>query len=410
MKQVWILNHYAQEPRGSGGTRHFHLAKYLQGFGWQATIFAASVDHVSGAQRLTKNERRRLEIFHGVKFLWVKTPVYKNSGVSRIFNMLVYTWQTLRSSTSSTLKPPDIIIGSSVHPFAAMAGALLAKQHKVPFIFEVRDLWPQTLIEMGRLHNDGFLAWILRKLEYWLYSQAARTIVLLPQAWQYIAKLGFSKESVIYIPNGVDLSLYHPTLITKNSEKNNFFTLMYFGSHGRANGLEILLLAMQLVQKMPRGKRIRLRLIGDGPLKPSLKEKGRALGLENVEFEAAVPKNQIPALANQADAFIIVVLDLPQLYRYGVSMNKIFDYMAAERPVVIMSGASNNPIDEAKAGLTVPPGQIRELADAIICLASKPLKERRKMGKRGRSHVEKNYDFKKLAKKLANVLNDVHSP
>jgi glycosyltransferase involved in cell wall biosynthesis len=91
-------------------------------------------------------------------------------------------------------------------------------------------------------------------------------------------------------------------------------------------------------------------------------------------------------------------------------MNKIFDYMAAERPVVIMSGASNNPIDEAKAGLTVPPGQIRELADAIICLASKPLKERRKMGKRGRSHVEKNYDFKKLAKKLANVLNDVHSP
>ena len=208
MKHAWILNHYAKDPSDPGGTRHFHLAEKLRDFGWSASIIASSVDHVSGHQRLPSNVAYRLDILHGVPFLWINTPVYRGNGASRIGNMLAYSFAALRRRTTAELPRPDVIIGSSVHPFAALAGALLARRYKVPFVFEVRDLWPQTLVDMGRLRDDALVTFILRKLEKWLYHRAARTIVVLPLAWQYIVPLGVRKEHVVWIPNGVDPSLF----------------------------------------------------------------------------------------------------------------------------------------------------------------------------------------------------------
>lgn len=407
MKNVWILNHYAQEPGGAGGTRHFHLAEYLRNYGWQATIVAASVDHATGLQRLNAQEKQRLETIQGVPFLWINTPTYTGNGGGRISNMLSYTWRVLLPATTAALPRPDVIVGSSVHPFAAVAGALLAWRFKVPFVFEVRDLWPQTLIDMGRLREGSLMVWGLRKLERWLYRRAARTVVLLPHAWQYIVPLGIAKEQVVWIPNGVDLALFPPPASIEEKAAGQPFTLMYFGAHGQANGLDTLLAAMQIVQQTPEGENIRLRLIGDGPLKQCLIEQAQAIGLNNVEFEDPVPKSQIPGLAAQADAFVITVLDLPKLYRYGISMNKLFDYMAGARPIIIASSAANNPIQEAQAGITVLPGQPYALADAICRLAATPAQERQQTGRNGRAYIEKNHGFSQLANKLAIELDAV---
>ncbi|MBD9400646.1 glycosyltransferase family 4 protein [Comamonas sp. CMM02] len=408
MKKVWILNHYAQEPGGAGGTRHFHLAEYLQKLGWQATVIAASVEHQSGHQRLQAGEEQRCDDFNGVPFLWVRTPEYRGNGGGRMRNMLHYTWRVMLPRTTRALSGPDVIIGSSVHPFAAVAGALLARRFKVPFVFEVRDLWPQTLVDMGRLRDDAFVTKVLRKLEVWLYRRAARTIVLLPQAWQYIVPLGIARERVVWIPNGVDLSLF-PRLNPSVDRPDKGFTLMYFGAHGQANGLDNVLQAMQLVQQSAAGSGIGLRLIGDGPLKPELQARAAAMGLSNVTFEPSVPKSQIPALAAQADAFVIAVLDLPQLYRFGISMNKLFDYLAAERPILIASNAVNNPVADAKAGISVPAGQADALAGAILKLAATPLEERERMGRAGREYVEQNHGFEQLAGRLAMTLDAVHA-
>lgn len=408
MKNVWILNHYAQEPGGAGGTRHFHLAEYLRGCGWQASIIAASVDHATGIQRLAPSESQRLETLQGVPFLWIYTPGYSGNGGGRVRNMLAYTWRALQRRTTASLPRPDVVIGSSVHPFAAVAGALLARRYSVPFIFEVRDLWPQTLIDMGRLREGSLMVWVLRKLERWLYHQAARTVVLLPQAWQYIVPLGIAKERVVWVPNGVDLALYPRAMpATPGASSSDHFTLMYFGAHGQANGLDNLLQAMKRVQEMPDGQHIRLRLIGDGPLKPALMAQAQALGLHNVQFEDPVPKKQIPALAAQADAFVIPIPDLPKLYRYGVSPNKLFDYLASERPILTASSAANNPVEDAQAGLTVPPGQPQALAEAMLRMAAMPLSERQQMGRNGRAYVEQNHSFEQLASKLAATLNAV---
>ncbi|MDN5843870.1 MAG: glycosyltransferase family 4 protein [Alcaligenaceae bacterium] len=406
MKQVWILNHYAKDPGGVGGTRHFHLAEHLQAYGWQASIIAASVDHASGQQRLAAHEAQRLEILQGVPFLWIQTPAYSGNGGGRVRNMLAYTWAVLRRRTTAELPRPDVVIGSSVHPFAAVAGALLARRYRVPFIFEVRDLWPQTLVDMGRLSENSPLTWVLRKLECWLYRRAARTIVLLPGAWEYIVPLGVAREHIVWIPNGVDLSLFaqiDPPWVSGGDG----FTLMYFGSHGQANGLDNVLQAMALVERMPDAPLVRLRLIGDGPLKPALQELARTLGLHGVQFEAPVPKRQIPILAAQADAFVIGVLDLPGLYRFGISMNKLFDYLAAARPIVIASNAANNPVADAQAGLTVAPGNPEVLAEAIVRIASVPLVERQRMGHAGRTYVERHHSFEQLARRLSETLDDV---
>jgi glycosyltransferase involved in cell wall biosynthesis len=404
VKYVWILNHYAQEPGGAGGTRHFHLAENMKAYGWHAIVIAASIEHSTGRQRLALNERQQLQNIKGVPFLWVKTPEYSGNGGGRISNMLAFTWRVLLRKITTDLPSPDVVIGSSVHPFAALAGALLARRFGVPFIFEVRDLWPQTLIDMGRIKSTSFMAWALGKLELWLYRRAARIVVLLPKAWEYIVPLGIARQKVVWIPNGVDLEMFPKSTDPLPSET---FTLMYFGSHGQANGLENILEAMKQVQQSTYSQKIILRMIGDGPLKPDLISRAKNLGLKNICFEPPVPKCEIPVLASQADAFVLTVKDLPNLYRYGTSMNKLFDYLAASRPVIMAANTFNNPVVEAQAGLCVAPDQPEALANAILQLAATPLEGRKCMGRAGREYVEQNHSFTQLSANLASVLDEV---
>lgn len=403
MKHVWILNHYAQEPGGPGGTRHFSLARHLPAHGWKATLIAASTEHMTGRQRLDAGEQKRLETFDGVPFLWLRTATYAGNGADRVRNMLGYTRAVLERNALSSLDPPDVIVGSSVHPLAAWAGRRLAKRHGVPFIFEVRDLWPQTLIDMGRLSAKHPAAIALRALERSLYRSARRIIVLLPKANAYIEPLGIAREKIVWIPNGVDLEMYPAPPPKPPSES---FTLMYFGAHGAANGLDNLLQAMKIVESNSAGSNIRLRLIGQGPLKDALIGMAQDLGLKAVGFEAPITKNKIPLRAAEADAFVICVRQMRNLYRFGISMNKIFDYMAAAKPTIISAEVASNPIADACGGLTVPAENPEALAAAILDVAALPPERRAEMGTAARQHLEKNYSMERFAARLATTLDD----
>ncbi|PMR75011.1 glycosyltransferase family 4 protein [Billgrantia endophytica] len=411
MKHVWILNHYAKHPEVAGGARHYQLARHLPAQGWRATLIASSVDHPSGHQRLGDGEQARLEIFNDVPFLWLRTSSYLGNGGGRMKSMIEYAWQAVRPSRLSGIARPDLIIGSSVHPFAALAGWWLARRHRVPFLFEVRDLWPQTLIDMGRLREGSLASRGLRLLETFLYRRARRVLTLLPRAVDYIARRDVPEGRVVWLSNGVDLDAYPETEPPPPRPPEMPLTLMYFGSHGEANGLDVLLDAMARIKDAHASPNVpvRLRLIGDGTAKRELQQRASRLGLDGrwVNFEPAVPKREIPALAREADAFVITVRDLPELYRFGISMNKLFDYMAAARPVIIASGAINDPVADAKAGITVPPEDPQALADAIRRLVALPPEERERMGRAGREHMEAVYDYRILAVRLADVMNDV---
>jgi glycosyltransferase involved in cell wall biosynthesis len=404
MPTVWILNHYAQEPGGPGGIRHFALAKHLRALGWNACIIAASVELNTGRQRLAPGENRRLESYDGVQFLWLKVPVYTGNGASRMVNMLAYALRALMPWNLRMLPRPQVVIGSSVHPFAAWAGARLARRHGVPFVFEVRDLWPQTLIDLGRLREGSLIARALRLLERHLYRCADRILILMPGATEYIEPLGISPKKIVWLPNGVDIEKfpYHPLTVRSDGA----FTLMYFGAHGTANGLDNLIRAMAVLKERRASPAPVLRLIGNGPMKPSLRRLALDMQLDNVRFEDAVPKADIPAVAAQADAFVFNLVASP-VFRYGISSNKLFDFMAAGRPVIFSCESVNNPVAEADAGITVPPDRPAHLADAIATIARMRPAERETMGMNARRYVERNHDYRSLAARLAGVLNDL---
>jgi len=401
LKTVWILNHYAQEPGGPGGTRHYSLAKNLLRHGWRGIILAASVELNTGRQRLGEGDRPKLCRYEGVDFLRIRTPTYCGNNHGRVFNMLAYTARAILPASTGSLPRPDAIIGSSVHPFAGWAGAVLARRFDVPFIFEVRDLWPQTLIDLGHLAPRGLTARVLRALEKWLYRKAKCIVVLLPKAADYITSLGIAAEKIEWIPNGVELEGYRRP---EPAPAREAFTLMYFGAHGLANGLDCVVKAMAVVQQEVGPQQIRLRLIGGGPEKRHLMELARKKGLHNVQFEEFVPKHLIPSVAQEADGFIFNLVDLP-VFKFGISSNKLFDFMAAGRPIIFCCRSSNNPVREAAAGPTVSPGNAQALAEAILQLARTPVAERARMGMSARAYVENHHSYDALAKRFARILD-----
>lgn len=404
MKEVWILNHYATEPGGVGGTRHFHLAKSLAMYGWRASIIASGIELNSGRARLRQGEKRRLDSVDQVPFLWVKVPPHVGNGVGRLRNMLAYSFRVLLPAYTKGLARPDVVVGSSVHPFAALSASILAARYGVPFVFEVRDLWPRTLIDLGRIKEKSLIATCMRWLERWLYRRAAHIVVLLPEAADYITPLGIARDKISWIPNGVDLGSFP---MRDRGVSGSQLDIMYFGAHGQANALEPLIDAMAVLKQRHSGSRIRLRLIGDGERKKALMDRASSLGLDDsvILFEGSVPKLEIPSLAAEADAFVIHVPDKPDLYKYGISPNKLYDYLAAGRPLIMACAENIDITRKYGCGIWVQPDNPLALAEAIQMIASMSPGARRELGYRARLAVEENFAFDRLSGLFSRVLD-----
>ncbi len=346
---VWIVNHYAQEPNGAGGTRHFSLARELKERGLSPYIIAASTVHNQKAQRLDGTQSLRIDLIDDIPFVWLKTSIFEGNGLKRLYNMVRFGWQVRSKKLLAHIPKPDFVIGSSPDPFAALGAQRSAAKYNAAFLYEIRDLWPLSLIELKRLKRLHPLALLMSAIERFLIARAHRILVVQQQSDRYLVPRGANPEHIIYLPNGIDLALF-PEPAAKQKEAN--FTFMYFGAHGNGNALDTLLYAMQEIEVACPDTPIRLRLIGDGPLKLSLIALASSLGLTRVTFEPPIAKRDIPALAAQADALIFHVVDMPVL-KYGISANKLFDYLAARRPVIFACNAPNNPVADAQAGISI---------------------------------------------------------
>jgi glycosyltransferase involved in cell wall biosynthesis len=268
---------------------------------------------------------------------------------------------------------------------------------------EARDLWPQTIIDMGELSAHHPITKALQSLERFLYLRAERVITLLPLAHEYITACGIPEEKIIWIPNGVDLSRFEA--LKPISAKDKAFTVMYLGAHGQANALDVLIRAAKVIQDQ-RLDEIRFVLIGDGPEKPRLMALAKELGLQNVEFRDPIKKAEVPRFLQGTNA-LIFNLERVEVFKYGISPNKIFDYMASGSPIIFSVEAPNNPIEEARCGLTVPPRDPKAMAEAVVKLYKMSQEEREVMGKRGREYVERHHDITKLAERLEQVLVEI---
>jgi len=398
--RIWLVNQYAAPPSRGGITRHHTLAHELMRRGHDVTLIASSFDHVTRTETSpAMTGTHHDEITDGVPFIWVRTPGYAGNTHARVRNMLAFAWRVWQLKSRARTAAPDVILGSSPHLLAALAAERLARSFGVPFVLEIRDLWPQSLVDLGALSERHPTVMGLRVIERYLYRHAARIVTVLPGVPEYLVARGVPGEKVTWIPNGVNFELApEPTPPSGHAP----LTVLYAGAHGMANHLDTAIDAARVLQ-LDGGHAVRFRFVGDGPEKARLQDDARRSGLQNVEFADPVPKTLIYDVLSGADALLVMLKDSP-VFQWGVSPNKLYDYMAAGRPVIFCVRTPTNPVSENDAGFCVPPGDPAALADAVRRLSDMSNEERWSMGRRGRNYVQERHDLRKLSGTLEGVL------
>ena len=385
-----------------GGTRHIELGRELARRGWRVTI-AASDFHVlerTYARRAAATDKRAIdETVDGVRMCWLWSSPYDRNDGKRIANWLTFARSVVNARWSDDA--PDVVLGSSPQLFAALAAWRVSRRLGVPFVFEVRDLWPESLDVAGHRRGPGY--WGLWLVARFLYRAASRIVVLARGVQRYLEKLGVPPQRIVYVPNGADIGAFtEPT-----TKIGDAFRLVYAGAHGPANGLDVVLGAAARLRDDPR---VRFLLVGDGPAKAALTRRAQADRLSNVEFLDPVPKSGIPRLLASCDAGLMVLKDVP-LFAFGVSPNKLFDYWGAGLPVVCnVPGEVAAWVREAGGGVQAGDATAESLAEAIRALVGMSPEHRAALGGAGREWVRREHDRPVLAARLDAAMRPLASP
>ncbi|BDU75446.1 glycosyltransferase family 4 protein [Mesoterricola sediminis] len=399
---ILIINPYALDPDQAGGTRHFSLARALQARGHRVMLAAASFDHGARVDVLPPGPPAARRDRHGVAFLRLRTPPYRGNGAGRLWNMVAFGRAVERVLPAHLDFRPDVVVGSSPHPFGARGGLRLARRMGVPFVLELRDVWPQSLTDVMGVPPWHPVIWLLGRLERELYRGADHIITLLAQVGPRVAARGGDPEALTWVPNGIDLGLV-PT--PGPPADAGPFTILYAGSHGVTNALDVLVDAAAELrgEAGPDGRPYRFVLLGTGPEKPALEARAARLGLDALVFRPPVPKRAVYGCLAEADAFWVSARD-SGLWDYGISFNKLYDFMAMARPTLAGVRSPGNPILLSGGGLMVAPGSARAMADGVRALAAAGPGARREMGERARAYVAAHFDMAHLAARFETAL------
>lgn len=405
MSEIWWVNQYAITPDLPGGTRHYDFGVELAKRGHRVKIFASDLSlSLRKRTKLRPDQLFSIEERDGVQFVWIASAEYQRNDWRRAWNMLSFSLNLLRvARTLAVDARPDVIIGSSPHPFGALAATRIARNTGARFYLELRDLWPQALVDMGGLRESHPAVRLMRGIEQYLYAQAEKFIILAQGSERYLRDRGVEASRIVFVPNGVHLGHFSPRE-DRNASRKRFgftqFTIVYAGAHGPANALGTIIAAARLVKDLP----IEFVLVGDGPAKQELERRAIDVGTSNVRFLPPVAKGDIPDLLSAADAAIITLKNAAA-FAYGISPNKLFDYMAAARPIVCaVPGDMARMVQEAGAGIAVPPEDPEALARAVRDLVSLPADVRQSFGEQGRAYLAERFSRERLVDRLVEVL------
>jgi glycosyltransferase involved in cell wall biosynthesis len=407
MKMV-LIHPYAGSERHGMHHRPYYLAKEWSKLGHQVTIISASYSHLRREQP-TVHQTITEEEMEGIHYIWLKTNQYEGNGLKRVWHMLKFALLLIWfSKRISMMVKPGVVIASSPHPFSIFGAKKIARYSGAKLAFEVRDLWPLTLIELGKKHSWHPFIVFMQFAENYAYRVSDYVVSLLPEAHRYMTKHGMAREKFYYLPNGImeeEWSQEPETLPLETEEllrklKNDGkFLIGYAGAHGLANSLEHVLEAALLL----REESVAFVLIGDGPEKGKLQQIARERGLNNVWFLTPIPKKKIPSFLEQMDALYVGLKHEP-VFRYGISMNKLFDYMMAAKPILFSVDAGKDLIAEYECGLSILPENAEAIAYAVREVKSLSEEDRINMGRRGRECVLANHNLPELAKTFAEEL------
>jgi glycosyltransferase involved in cell wall biosynthesis len=379
-----------------GGTRHHEFARLLAGRGHRLTVIASPVSYLTGtASPASANH----EDDPAIRIL--RARVYTAHHKS-FFHRLLAFFSFMISSffLGLNVRGVDLVWGTSPPIFQGVTAWLLARLKGAPFLFEVRDLWPDFAIAVGVLKNQTLI-----RLSFWLerflYRHADRMMVNSPAYVAHVRQRG--AKAVDLVPNGADPDMFNPadrgiSFRTAHGLEQKFVVL-YAGAHGLSNDLGVVLECARLLAQEVR---FHFVLLGDGKEKPALQQSAAAMGLPNVTFLPPVPKSGMAAALAGADACLAILKPI-EAYKTTYP-NKVFDYMAAGRPVLLaIDGVIREVIEASGGGLFVPPGDPAALAEAVRRLADDPA-GCRAMGLAGRRYIEAHFSRPALAERLAGIL------
>ena len=363
------------------------------------TIFASSLDHYTRRDlRLDRGTRREEQYFDGVRFVLLKTLGYRRNDWRRFVNMTSYAVNAFQAGIH-LLEKPDVIVGSSPHPLAALAALALARLKRCRYFFELRDLWPEFFLETAVLSKRHPIVPLFRWIVSLCLRHAERVMTVWPDMDTYLEERGVQRDKAIWIPIGLEFPALDQETPEGPSTRNGQFVAMYRGGFGQSNDVKTIVDAARELQA--RGQnRIRIVLAGDGVAKPILQEYVRALALKNVGFESFVPKNQMGRALTGADVLLCCLPGLPHFQKYGQIASKLLDYLASGRPTIIATNIRDNLVSNANAGIVVPPEQPRALAEAIMHMATLAPAELARMGRNGRNYVRQHHDITALADRV----------
>ena len=407
--RILYLSQYYPPEMGAPAARVSELSREWVKRGHDVTVLTGFPHHPTGIVPAEyRGEWLREELVDGVRVL--RVPIYATANQGRFRRSLSYGSYALSTAALGALlvQRPDVLIATSPQLLTAASGAWLSTLLRVPFVFEVRDLWPQSIVEVGALKADSLLVKVLEKLERFLYGRADHIVAVTDTFVEELAQRGVSRGKISVIKNGVDLTLFQPrprdeALRTELGMGPDDLFSLYVGTHGMAHGLGTILDAATKLRDSPR---FRFVLVGEGADKAALQARVRAEGLRSVTFIDKQPRERISALLAASDVSLVLLRDRP-LFK-TVLPSKIFEIMGAARPLILgVDGEARElVIEQAQAGRYIPPENPDALVDALQQLAAHPATGR-EQGARGRAFVERHFSREALAQKYLELLKSV---
>ena len=397
--KILVVNHYAVPANRGGGTRHTDLATAWSRAGHEVTILASNFNHFDGAHggRLPK----RTVVANGVLLRSLWTPGYAGNGIRRILDMAFFG--LVVGVTTLGRPKPDVIVGSSPHPFAAAAAYLVAKVRRVPFVFEVRDLWPRTLVDLGGLGADSLVTRLLYRLEGMLVRRSDATVGIPPAMSDYLTERSLRPRRYVHIPNGsqtyVEPAPDQSLLDRYGLESGGYFA--YAGTLGKANGVQFLVDAIASVS----GPAL-LLIMGDGPERSALEGRARSVAPGRVVFTGQLAKADALRLLSQAMATVFHLVDAP-VFAYGLSPNKLIDYLAIGRPIVYAGPRVANPPTASGSAIDATSGDVASVTTALGRVAAMTEEARLRHGRQGREYAAAHHSMDALSERYLRLFEEI---
>jgi glycosyltransferase involved in cell wall biosynthesis len=404
---VLYFHQYFATRRRSTATRSYELARRLVDRGHSVTIVSRDTRMLeSGRDVRAPGRVVAREQVDGIDVLYLNIP-YANHYPTPV-RLASFTAFTVAASVAGALhRRPDVVFASSTPLTIGIAGLLTARLKRAPFVFEIRDLWPAVPVALGALRSRpaiGSAEWLERRL----YQGAERIVVLSEGSRDELRERGIPAEKLVLIPNAADLDVFRPDVVDSGFRASHGledrFVALYAGAMGRANGLDQLVHAAEALRRWG-DTRVTIVALGDGVERPRLEERTRELGLDNLLFLPALPKEELAGVVGAADVTLTVFAPHPILETN--SPNKFFDSLAAGKPVVVnLGGWLRGLVEEHDAGIWVPAGNAEALAGALSALAANPTRVEQ-MGRNARTLAEREFGRDEMADRLAQTLEEV---